>query len=157
MQYFRHVYFRFLLAGTLLIAGVATTQAQQNKTYPPSAFPDRLILGYKGDPATSQAVNWRTDSTVTGAVAAIHEADPSPDFPAKARIVQAATHKVVIEGKTAHYHEANFGDLKPSTQYVYRVGDGKSWSETTPATTGRRAAGICGSAALAQCASPRTE
>jgi 3',5'-cyclic AMP phosphodiesterase CpdA len=127
MQPFSHLYSKFLFAGMLLTAGVAL--AQQNKTYPPSSFPDRIILGYKGDPATSQAVNWRTDSTVTAGVAAIHEADPSPDFPSKARTIQAATHKVVIEGKTAHYHEANFGDLKPSTQYVYRVGDGKSWSE----------------------------
>jgi len=113
----------------LFTTGVAPTFAQQNKSYPPSAFPDRVILGYKGNPATSQAVNWRTDSTVTNAIAAIHEADPSPDFPSKARIVQAATHKVVLDGKTVHYHEANFADLKPATQYAYRVGDGQSWSE----------------------------
>ena len=129
MQSLSHLYYKFIFAGILLGAGLAPAQAQQNKSYPPSAFPDRVILGYKGDPATSQAVNWRTDSTVTTAVAAIHEADPSPDFLSKALIVQAATHPVVIDGKTIHYHEINFGNLKPSTQYVYRVGDGKSWSE----------------------------
>ncbi|SEI73930.1 Purple acid Phosphatase, N-terminal domain [Dyadobacter sp. SG02] len=129
MQTFSHLYSKILFAGILLTAGAVPGLAQQNKTYPPSQFPDRIILGYKGNPAISQAVNWRTDSTVTTAIAAIHEADPSPDFPSKARTVQAATQKVVIDGKTIHYHEANFGDLKPSTQYAYRVGDGKAWSE----------------------------
>ncbi|MET7256633.1 purple acid phosphatase family protein [Dyadobacter fermentans] len=129
MQSFSHLYSKFLFAGMLLTAGTAPGYAQQNKAYPPSSFPDRIMLGYKGNPAVSQAVNWRTDSTVTTAMAAIHEADPSPDFPSKARTVQAATHQVVIDGKTIHYHEANFGDLKPATQYVYRVGDGKAWSE----------------------------
>ncbi len=41
--------------------------AQENKSYPASKFPDRIILGWKGDAAHSQAVNWRTDSTVTKA------------------------------------------------------------------------------------------
>nr|WP_295931089.1 metallophosphoesterase family protein [uncultured Dyadobacter sp.] len=129
MQYFNHFYFKYGCAAVLLIVGRLSVFAQQNKTYPASAFPDRVILGYKGNPATSQAVNWRTDSTVTDAVAAIHEADPSPDFPTKARTIKVVTQRVVLDGKTILYHEANFSDLKPSTQYAYRVGDGRHWSE----------------------------
>lgn len=129
MQYFNHFYLKYICAAVLLMAGSFCGFAQQSKTYPASAFPDRVILGYKGDPATSQAVNWRTDSTVTDAIAAIHEADPSPDFPAKARTIKAATHRIALDGKTVLYHEANFVDLKPSTQYAYRVGDGTHWSE----------------------------
>jgi hypothetical protein len=106
-----------------------TARSQTSKTYPASAFPDRVILGWKGDPAHSQAVNWRTDSSITEAVAAIHEADPSPDFPAKATSIKALTQKVTIDGKEIHYHEANFSGLKPATQYVYRVGNGTQWSE----------------------------
>ncbi len=103
--------------------------AQTNKHYPASRFPDRVILGFKGDAAFSQAVNWRTDSTVIKAVAAIHEADPSPDFPKNATIVEALTQQVVIDGKKVNYHEVDFKGLKASTQYVYRVGDGVHWSE----------------------------
>lgn len=103
--------------------------AQTNKSYPASQFPDRVILGFKGNPANSQAVNWRTDSTVSNAVAAIHEADPSPDFSKNARIIEARTQQIEIDGKKVNYHEANFSDLKPATQYVYRVGNGKYWSE----------------------------
>ena len=116
-----------------LFANVAL--AQTNKSYPASQFPDRVILGFKGNAATSQAVNWRTDSTVTEGIGAIHEADPSPDFPAKARTVKASTQVVRIDGKLVHYNEANFTDLKPATQYVYRVGSGAHWSEWFHFTT----------------------
>lgn len=128
MQY-THLYFKSVFAAILLAAFSQSAFSQANKSYPASSFPDRVILGYKGDPATSQAVNWRTDSTVTDAIAAIHEADPSPDFPPNARTIKAATHRLVVDGMTMNYHEANFSELKPGTQYVYRVGNGTQWSE----------------------------
>lgn len=121
-----------LLINIIFVSGLF---AQENKTYPPSKFPDRVILGYKTNPDVSQAVNWRTDSTVSNAVGAIHEADPSPDFVPNARIVKAKSQSVILDGKTVHYHEVNFTDLKPSTQYVYRVGGGQHWSEWFHFTT----------------------
>ncbi|REA59663.1 metallophosphoesterase [Dyadobacter luteus] len=122
----------FTLPGILLLTGILAPEpsfSQEHKSYPASKFPDRIILGYKGAPHTSQAINWRTDSTVSKAVAAIHEADPSPDFQKSARFVEAKSQRVEIEGKTVQYHEVDFKDLKPATQYVYRVGDGTHWSE----------------------------
>lgn len=110
-------------------------QAQEHKPYTPTAFPDRLIMGYQGSVATSQSVNWRTDSTVSKSVAAIVEADASPDMVAKAQTIDAHTQKVVLEGKTVHYHSAHFKNLKPATQYAYRVGDGTHWSEWFHFTT----------------------
>ena len=116
----------FLLAcGLIAFVG----KAQTHKPYTPTRFPDRLILGWQGNPATSQSVNWRTDSSVVGAVGAIHEADASPDFVKKATIVPAVTEKVLIEGKQILYHSVHFKDLKPDTKYSYRVGAGEEWSE----------------------------
>ncbi|WP_159467247.1 metallophosphoesterase family protein [Dyadobacter sp. 3J3] len=109
--------------------------SQENKSYPASKFPDRIILGWKGDAAHSQAVNWRTDSTITRAIAMIHEADPSPDFQTSAKSVDAKTTAVVLEGKQVKYHEVDFTGLKPATQYMYRVGEGKHWSEWFHFTT----------------------
>ena len=40
----------------------------------PSKEPDRIILTFHGDPSTSRAVTWRTDKTITKAVAQIAEA-----------------------------------------------------------------------------------
>lgn len=112
-----------------------TLFAQKNKDYPASKFPDRVILGFKGNPAISQAVNWRTDASVSDAVAAILEADPSPDFQDNARIIKALTQSIEIDREKVHYHEVNFTDLKPATQYMYRVGGGSHWSEWFHFTT----------------------
>ncbi|QRR03704.1 purple acid phosphatase family protein [Dyadobacter sandarakinus] len=123
------------LALVLTVCLCSFAASAQNKTYPASGFPDRMILGYKGDPATTQAVNWRTDSTVSQGVAAIHEADASPDFTTKASLVQATSQPVTPDGRQVVYHEVNFTGLKPATQYAYRVGDGTRWSEWFHFTT----------------------
>ncbi|WP_420151688.1 fibronectin type III domain-containing protein [Spirosoma sp.] len=115
---------------SLFLMGLATVGwTQTHKEYPPGVYPDRVILGLQGNPATSQSVNWRTDSTVTNAVGAIAEADPSPDFVSKAAVVPATTERVLLDGKTVLYHSVHFQNLKPATQYSYRIGDGTHWSE----------------------------
>jgi 3',5'-cyclic AMP phosphodiesterase CpdA len=134
MHYNMSLFARLILS-LLGILGYSAIYAQQNKAYPPSPFPDRVILGFKGDPAHSQAVSWRTDSTVTSSMAAIHEADPSPDFPKKAQILNAMSQKVKLDGREMVFHEVNFTNLKPATQYVYRVGNGSAWSEWFHFTT----------------------
>jgi 3',5'-cyclic AMP phosphodiesterase CpdA len=113
----------------LLALTIASAWAQIHKDYLPTVYPDRLILGWQGNPATSQSVSWRTDSTVSNAVGAIAEADPSPDFVSKATIVPATTERIVLEGKSVLYHAVHFKDLKPATKYSYRVGNGTHWSE----------------------------
>lgn len=92
-------------------------------------------MGLKSDPAHSRAVNWRTDISVKKAVAEIHEADPSPDFKKNTKRLDAKSQSLVLDKKEVQYHEVNFTALKPSTQYMYRVGDGKSWSEWFHFTT----------------------
>ena len=125
---------RFLLV-TIFAFLFQVTFAQENKNYPPSKFPDRIIMGLKGDPATSRAVNWRTDETVNNAIAEFQEADPSPDFEKNTKLVTAKSQSVILDNKEVRYHEVNFTDLKPATQYMYRVGGGKRWSEWFHFTT----------------------
>jgi 3',5'-cyclic AMP phosphodiesterase CpdA len=112
--------------------------AQEHKTprrvddkeiYKPSAVPDRIILTWTGDPAHSQAVTWRTDESVTEAVAEIAESEPGPKFADKANRVAAHTEKLESDAGIAHYHTVNFENLKPKTKYAYRVGDRANWSE----------------------------
>ncbi|HLL97332.1 MAG TPA: metallophosphoesterase family protein [Spirosoma sp.] len=118
-----------ILLAVLLTADLLSAQAQIHKDYSPSVYPDRVILGWQANPATSQSVNWRTDSTVTHAVGTISEADPSPDLASKAKVVLATTQHVLMDGKTVLYHSVDFNNLKPATQYIYRVGDGTHWTE----------------------------
>ena len=102
----------------------------------PSMDPDRIILTFHGAPPTNRAVTWRTDKSITKAVAQIAEAKVNSKFTDDAVSVEAATEAFDLgqyKGNSAlvvHYHGAKFKNLKPNTQYVYRVGDGsKHWSE----------------------------
>ncbi len=112
-----------------------------HKTYLPSKFPDRIILGWNADAvANSQAVNWRTDNSVEKAVAEIAIATGEPDFAKSAIRINALTEKFKGETEVVHFHSANFQNLQPNTQYAYRVGDGEYWSEWFHFTTAQNAA-----------------
>jgi len=96
--------------------------------------PDRIILTWAGDPATSQSVTWRTDTTVTTAVAQYALASPGPGFGLAAQTVAARSRTVDARavkdaGLAAAYHSVTFSGLTPDTLYAYRVGDGTRWSE----------------------------
>ncbi|WP_224994936.1 metallophosphoesterase family protein [Cesiribacter sp. SM1] len=100
----------------------------------PSVQPDHIILTFSGDPATSQSVTWRTDTTVHHALAEIALANDAPRFWLLAKQQAAKTEKMDARGvkraeRTAHYHSATFTGLLPDTTYAYRVGDGEHWSE----------------------------
>ncbi len=102
----------------------------------PSKNPDRLILTFHGDPATSRAVTWRTDTSISNAVAQIAEATVNSNFTDHSVTVDAATEPFDLglykanKSLVVHYHSAHFQGLKPDTLYAYRVGDGdEHWSE----------------------------
>ena len=98
----------------------------------PSKDPDRIVLTFLGDPATSRAVTWRTDNTVPQAVAQIAIAGVNSDFAEKAVTVKAQLEPfdMGINTKnaplTVHYHSVNFENLQPDTLYAYRVGSGEN-------------------------------
>lgn len=87
--------------------------------YRPTEFPDRIILRFAGDPATSQAVTWRTDASVTGAQAQIARADHGPQFESLARSLPATTFALDTSAGKALCHTVIFEGLKPGTKYLY--------------------------------------
>ncbi|RNC79637.1 MAG: metallophosphoesterase family protein [Balneola sp.] len=102
----------------------------------PSKDPDRIILTFNGDPATTRAVTWRTDTSINQAVAQIAEATVNSKFVNDAVTVNAVTEEFDLglykENKSllVHYHSVTFEGLKPDKLYAYRVGDGNDrWSE----------------------------
>ena len=102
------------------------------RTHGPSVFPDRVILTFAPDPATSQAVTWRTSVEIGAGVAEIAISEGGPKFAqgGKPARIRARTQLLKTTLGDAHYHSANFTNLKAKTKYVYRVGDGnKYWSE----------------------------
>lgn len=103
--------------------------AKPAEVYRPTVLPDRIILTWADDPATTQAVTWRTSTEVTKALAEIAVAEAGPGFPKKATSVPATTELLKSNLSDAHYHAVRFTGLKPATKYAYRVGDGVNWSE----------------------------
>lgn len=123
---FRAVWVTLGFAG--LVVSYETT-VPDNVKYQVSRVPDRVILTWAGDPATTQAVTWRTDTSVTSPVAEIAESEDGPNYPKKAKAVPAVSETLKNDAGEALYHSVRFTELKPSTVYAYRVGDGSNWSE----------------------------
>lgn len=103
--------------------------------YRPTVVPDRIILSWTADPATTQAVTWRTATTVKEARAEIALAEAGPAFIKEAKTFAASSQSLTTDLNEASFHTVNFEKLKPSTKYAYRVGDGTAWSEWFHFTT----------------------
>ncbi|QDU42448.1 Calcineurin-like phosphoesterase [Symmachiella dynata] len=97
----------------------------------PTAMPDRILLTWNDDVATTQAVTWRTDTSVKKGYAQIALAEDGPMFTTKSKDVSSTKQLLDSDLGQAHYHTAHFTDLTPKTLYVYRVGDGVNWSSWT--------------------------
>lgn len=107
----------------------ATGLTLEQRAHQPTPIPDRIILSWTGDPTRTQAVTWRTDTTVPKGTAQIALAGDGPQFAKQARDVAGKTTLLKSDLNEAHYHSAQFDELVPDTRYLYRVGDGKVWSE----------------------------
>ena len=131
----------YLFAIVLSISSLTALRAQHHHEglhhwEIPSKDPDRIILTFSGDPATSRAVTWRTDTTVVNAKVQIAKATVNAKFVAAAQTLEAKSEVFdlgLYKGNNSlrvHYHSAEFNDLEPDQLYVYRVGDGEAhWSE----------------------------
>lgn len=83
------------------------------------------MLTWPGDPATTQSVTWQTTTPLSSPQAQVAKSSPHPDFAASAATVAGKVTSAVEPGRYA----VNFSGLEPATSYLYRVGDGKTWSE----------------------------
>ena len=108
----------------------------------PSVNPDRIILTFHGNPATSRAVTWRTNTQILKGVAQIAMSTINSNFKKNVSTYQSTTESFQLgkykgnKSLIVNYHSVVFRDLKPNTQYLYRVGDGKKyWSEWIQFTT----------------------
>ena len=94
----------------------------------PSPLPDRVVLTWNDDPASTQAVNWRTDTSVSEGLAQIAIAN-SNGRTLNPKEFKAETTYFKSDINEAHYHSVIFRNLKSDTLYAYRVGDGINWTE----------------------------
>jgi phosphodiesterase/alkaline phosphatase D-like protein len=90
----------------------------------------RIVLGWAGDPATSQAVTWRTAAPVAAPQAQIGPAAPGcAGTGGPVRTVTAESRQIRIDARrTVTHYKAQFSGLAPDTTYAYRVGSASSSS-----------------------------
>ncbi len=118
----------------LILLFLSTTPAYANEYHraavdrAPKKIPDRIVLTWSGDPATTASVTWRTDTSIAQAEGQIAEANASANFTTWARSETACTEKWKRNRLIAHFHSVTFKGLKPNTLYAYRVGSDKIWS-----------------------------
>ena len=90
----------------------------------PSKNPDRIILTFLGDPATSRAVTWRTDSTIKNGFSQIAEATVNSNFTENTIRYKAITEPFdlgLYKGNNSlkvNYHSVIFQQLKPNKIYA---------------------------------------
>ncbi|MBW2410122.1 MAG: metallophosphoesterase family protein [Deltaproteobacteria bacterium] len=117
---------------TLLVCSPTDTYLQQtaaSETSQRAGSFERIILTWSDNPATTQAVTWRTGTADMQAIAQIAKADASPFFGNNARRIPATTNGLQLDNGEVYYHSVNFTNLTPDTLYAYRVGNGAHWSE----------------------------
>lgn len=103
--------------------------------YRPSPIPDRVILTWTGDPATTQAVTWRTDRSTGRGKLEWAVATDGTEFAKLAQTVTAVSQPLKTDLGEATCHTVELTELQPKTTYAYRVGDGVNWSEWHQFTT----------------------
>lgn len=114
---------------SLLLFLYIVISATAQQLFPPTTVPDRIMLTIPGDPSTSAAISWRTIITDTLSIGQIAEAGAVPN-PEKNALTVTGTFGPWEKGSsTAMGHKVVFKDLKPSTKYIYRAGNGNTWSE----------------------------
>lgn len=114
----------------------------------PSKNPDRIILTFHGDPSTSRAVTWRTDTNIRNGVAQIAIATENSNFKSDITTYEAISEPFDLgqyKGNNSllvNYHSVVFKDLNPDQLYVYRVGNGNEfWSEWIQFRTAKKKGG----------------
>jgi 3',5'-cyclic AMP phosphodiesterase CpdA len=135
---------RNFVAVLLMLISLNSLIAQQNNPHPdpvfpdgwskPTVLPDHIILSFSADPATTQSVTWRTNTSINNSVAEIAIADGAPRFWRNAVRLNAITtlmnaDSINTANVSSNYHSVTFTNLLSDTLYAYRVGDGQHWSE----------------------------
>ena len=120
MKKFTFSLFIFLCLNSVAHPNGATKEYSKELAHNPSPLPDRVVLTWNEDHATTQAVNWRTDVSVKVGLAQVAIANANGRA-LKPDEFKAETSYFKSDINEAHYHSVTFKNLKPNTLYAYRV------------------------------------
>ena len=109
----------------LLLLAVSSIQKIESQ----GITPDRIMLTIPGNPATSRAVSWRTIYGDTISLGEIALADAAPELEQNKITVSGTFKPWENDTRQTMGHKVVFDNLRPDTQYAYRVGNINNWSE----------------------------
>ncbi len=115
-----------------LYSWYADTHITRSTQYPASQRPDQVCLTWADDPRMSQAVQWRTDISVTDGWVAFREKEGAESEPSVVEATLSRIEDRMLENDpVVHRFTAHLEGLRPATSYVYRVGSREKdlWSE----------------------------
>jgi len=101
--------------------------AQASNNLVTSSVFDHITLTWTGNPETTMTITWRADSkTKNGFV----QYQKGINFTNSAESVKATSAVFTTELGSSNLFTATLTNLSPNMKYIYRVGNGKSWSDT---------------------------
>lgn len=111
----------------------------------PTPLPDRVVVSWSEDPATTIDVTYRTDVATTRTVcqwiaAAKILGDHNTGDILEAASVEGTSEPFTSDLGEALIHTVKLRSLESATRYAYRVGDSANWSEWHHVTTASKAA-----------------
>ena len=110
------------------------------EVYTPGVEPERIILTWSDTVYNSQSVTWRTDTTVHSGYVQWTKAVEAAEEITDTLMTNSDISSFHSDVNIAHYHKAKMTGLTPGQQYLYRVGDGNTWSEWFQFRTARKSA-----------------
>ncbi|WP_339618358.1 fibronectin type III domain-containing protein [uncultured Salinibacterium sp.] len=109
--------------------GLAPPPVNPALVHAPTAEPDRVILTPTETPSTTQNVSWRTSTAVVSPQVQLAEMTDGPIATWRTISATSTVEFVTDLGYSIKQHTAELDALDPNTSYLYRVGDGETWSE----------------------------
>lgn len=104
----------------LFVSGCLNAQA--------NIVPKHITLTWSGNPQTTQTITWNTEPTAIGGQVQYAEAAIPNAFPGQVSKIFANVEDLSTNLGDISIHTATLVNLKSGTRYLYRVGDGASWS-----------------------------
>ncbi len=121
-----------------LVKTIYAENVPRTTAFPSSSTPDQICLTWNGDPATTQAIQWRTNPAVKEGVVQYRKKDAPDAPPAEVNAeVSLLEDRLVGNDPTNHRFTATLKNLAPGAAYTYRVGNpsGNTWSPWMEFTT----------------------
>lgn len=101
-----------------------------------TAMPDHITLTWADDTQTTQTITWRTEVKAIGGQIQYAQVVTGNALPGDMTTMEAQVKELTTRWGSMNIHSGTLRGLKPGTRYIYRVGNGITWSEINSFQTG---------------------